>query len=88
MISDKEQGTARVVRGHFSLLYCIMSRSVANDDGGDVSTSLCQASDCLVCERKGSSWEMRQLRKLTIDSMIDGRWEHLEFQPSLDRIGR
>ena len=85
-IANTEQGTMRVFRCPFGLLYSILARSTG---GGmdDSHTSLHQASDCLVCKKAGNKWETMQLQSLVIDSMVDGQWEHLELQPSLDRIG-
>ena len=63
-----------------------MARSVCGPLD-ECSSSLNHASDCLVCKKNGNQWETMQLRSLIIDSMVDGQWEHLELQPSLDRIG-
>ena len=75
--------TMRVFRCPFGLLYSILARSICGSD----LISLHQAGDCLVCRKAGYGWEIMQLQNLVIDSMVDGQWEHLEIQPSLDRIG-
>ena len=81
---ETDPGTMRVFRCPFGLLYSILARSIC---GTESSTSLHQAGDCLVCKKAGNEWETMQLQNLVIDSMVDGQWEHLELQPSLDRIG-
>ena len=86
VIVNTEQGTMRVLRCPFGLLYSILARSIC-DPHRESDTSLHQANDCLVCKKAGNEWETMQLQSLVIDSMVDGRWEHLELQPSLDRIG-
>lgn len=86
-ISNTEAGTLRLIRGTFSLLYCILARAVANEYGGTFSSLLRQAGDCLMCER-GLPWENSQLQSLIIDCTINGRWQQLKFQPSLDRLRR
>ena len=83
---NTKQGTMRVLRCSFGLLYSILARSIC-DPNGESSTSLHQAGDCLVCRKAGNKWETMQLQSLVIDSMVDGRLEHLELQPSVDRIG-
>ena len=84
-ISNTERGTLRVIRGSFSLLYCILARAITNHYSDSISSLLRQAGDCLVCERE-LPWETSQLQSLIIDSTIDGQWQQLKFQPSLDRL--
>ena len=85
LMRNTELGTLRVLRGCFSLLYCILARALCNDYGS--GSMLCQAGDCLVCDGKGLRSKTSQLQRVIIDSTVDGHWQQLEFQPSLDRIG-
>ena len=59
-IVNKGQGTMRVFRCPFGLLYSILARSVCGPVG-DSDTSLHQAGDCLVCKKAGNEWETMQL---------------------------